>query len=62
MRKQKTKKQKQLAQFLLNFVVSNDKTDSVFQNSPIMQFDTTSKWPMSGTTAQRECQRAVSVL
>ena len=30
-----------------NFVIANEKSDSVFQDSPIMQFDrATSKWPI----------------
>ena len=36
-----------LGQLVRNFVIANEKSDSVFQNSPIMQFDrATSKWPI----------------
>ena len=35
-----------LGQLLRNFVIANEKCDGVFQNSPIIQFDATSKWPI----------------
>ena len=36
-----------LGQLVRNFVIANEKSDSVFQDSPIMQFGrATSKWPI----------------
>ena len=35
-----------LGQLVRNFGIANENSAMLFQNSPIMQFDATSKWPI----------------